>query len=79
MSKNSKLEFERMDRIERRHAARSGIVFSEALKGHLARGHDVVIARGDAIVRLTPDGASHFVKQIAPPRQLGRGSKFRLR
>ncbi len=79
MSKKHNQETTRMDMIECSHAARSGAVFSAARKRHLALGHDVVIARDDTIVRLTPDGESHFIKHISPPRCVPLGDKIKLR
>lgn len=72
-------DFTKMDAVEQDFAAQAGAVFSAARKAHLELGHDVVIARGDAMYRLTPDGACHFIRNIAPPRKFVRGTKIRLR
>ena len=71
-------DLKEMDAVERDYAARAGSVFTAARKAHLALGHDVLIARGDAIVRLAPDGSSHFVKHITPPSRVTPGTKFKL-
>lgn len=68
-----------MDAAEQAFAAQAGAVFAAARKSHLAMGHDVVIARGDAMYRLTPDGACHFIRHITPPRKYAPGTKIRLR
>jgi len=72
-------ELTEMDAVEREYAARAGSVFTAARKAHLALGHDVLIARGDAIIRLAPDGSSQFVKHISPPSRVTPGTMFKLR
>ena len=56
-----------MDVAERACAAQSGAVFSRARKGHLAMGHDVVVARDGGIYRISPDGSSRLLARISPP------------
>lgn len=72
-------DYSMMDAAEQAFAAQAGAVFAAARRAHLAMGHDVVIARGDAMYRLTPDGVCHFIRHIDPPRIFARGTKIRLR
>lgn len=72
-------DYSKMDAAEQAIAARAGSVFVAAQKKHLALGHEVLIAQGDAIYRLMPDGERSFVSRTTPPRILARGKKYRLR
>ena len=76
---NDQSEYTTMDAAEQAFAAQAGAVFVAAQKKHLALGHEVLIAQGDAIYRLMPDGTHHFVSRISPPRIVAPGTKYRLR
>lgn len=68
-----------MSDTEREHAKQSGAVFTAARKQQMAEGHEVLLSRGGAIFRITAKGASQFVKRVAAPRRVERGTKIRLR
>jgi hypothetical protein len=68
-----------MSDTERHHAAKSGSVFAEARKLQLANGNDILLTRGNALIRVTATGDSQFVKRIPAARNVVRGSKIRLR
>lgn len=67
-----------IDFIEQRFPAEAAGAFAQAQAKALALGQSVLLSKGDAIYRLSPDGSVVFVKKIEPPVQVDRGSKIVL-
>lgn len=65
--------------MERRTPELAQAAVRHAFEQSLRAGNTVMVRRGAAIVRVSPDGTERFVKPARPLTPVRRGAKVRLR
>ena len=68
-----------VEKLENEFPAVSGSAFAAAREGALSAGHSLIESENGQLYEVFPDGHRIFVKKIAPPRSVVRGSFITLR